>query len=157
VGDDGRQRREQPLRLGELDVGGRVPGLRVEGADDADRGPQDVHGVRGEREFVDDPADPCVQRPPRPLGGREGREFLTVGQVTAPQQPGDLLEGAVLGEFLDGVAPVEQRVRRGVHLGDRGRVGDDTREPLVDLGRGGIGGGRHGRFLRVIAIGFPRG
>jgi hypothetical protein len=54
-------------------------------------------------------------------------------ELAVPQQPGDLLEAAPVGELLHGITAVEQGVRFGIDLGDRGGVDDDAREPLPDI------------------------
>ncbi len=65
--------------------------------------------------------------------GEQGQ--LPVGrQLAVPEQVRDLLERAVLGEILDGVTAIGQRVGLRYDLGDGRGVDDDTGEPFVDGG-----------------------
>ena len=137
VGDDAGQLREQVDRaaLVELRVGDSVRLVQggVGGADHADRGAHDIHRMRRERQLVDDPLGARIERPQRALQLLELLELLGSGQFTVPEQVGDLLEGAVLGEFLHRVSAIQQGVALGVHLGDRRVVDDDSGKALVDF------------------------
>ncbi len=136
VGDDRGQGGEEAFGLGEFRGRGVVGRLRVQRAQHAHGGADDVHGVRGRREVVDDAADPVVEGPARAFPLAEGVQGRGVRQVAVPQQARDLLEGALRRELLHGVPAVQQRVRRGVDLGDGRGVRDDTGQALVDRGVG---------------------
>ena len=107
--------------------------------------PDDVHRVGRPRARVDDRADPGVEGAAGPLGTDEPGQLVRVGELAVPEQPGDLLERAVLGELLHREAPVEQGVGVGVDLRDRRRVDDDPGQALPDLGIGHRSSSRPGR------------
>src|SRR5690606_33509216 len=72
-------------------------------------------------------------RPARALLLLERRELLGSRQLAVPEEEGDLLERARRAELLHRIAAIEQRVGLGVDLRDRGGVGVDAREPLLDV------------------------
>ena len=138
--DHGRQLREQAdgllqVRLGHVRV-------RIGSTERAHRGADDIHRMRGQRHLVDHPFHQRVELTLRPLLSLELIQLLRRRQLTVPEQVGDLLERALLGEFLHRVSAVEQGVRVRIHLGHGRDVDHDAGEPLLDLGRRDLAG-RH--------------
>src|SRR5690606_40928148 len=82
-----------------------------------------------------------VDLSPRALPGSEVTQLPGVGQLAVPEQVRDLLEAAVGGQVLHGVAAVRQRVRRGDHVGDAGGVDDDSGQAAPDVACGCRGHG----------------
>ena len=64
--------------------------------------------------------------------GLERGELLRVGQFAVPEQPGDFLEAAMLGQLLHRVAEIDERVDFRHHLGDARGVHDDAVQAAVD-------------------------
>jgi hypothetical protein len=122
-----------------------VLGVEVEGGQRGDRGHQHPHGVRVVVEPLQEPlADVLVdERVVRDVVGPRF-QLLLAGQLAVDQQVRHLDVGRLLGQLLDGVAPVAQDARVAVDLGDaagaerrgaEGRVVEpDVREQLAPLG-----------------------
>ena len=155
VGDDRRKRGEQADAALEVLLGAaarvehRAAGAGVGGADEADRGTHLVHRVRIQRDQVDRGLDVVGERPVLALLEPEGCELLRSGQLAVPQQVGDGLERLRVRQLLHGVAAVQQAVRLGVDLRDRGRVDDDAREALLDVRLG------HGHSFVMVKLKTP--
>src|SRR5690606_14780701 len=139
--------------------GGGVLRLGIERPEHGDGGAHRVHRMAGHGQGVQRLLHGGVERAVGVEALFQGGELVRAGQLPAPQQMRDRLEGLRRGELRDGVAAVEQGVRLRVHLRDRGDVGDHAVQPLADLrcrgrlrGPGGGGRGAHAVTLGSTSV-----
>jgi hypothetical protein len=88
-------------------------------------------GACGQR--VDDLFDHRVQGAAGALAGGEVRQLPGVGKLAVPEQVGDFFEAAPGGQFLDGIAAVQQGIGLGVDLLNGRIVHYNAVETLFDV------------------------
>ena len=143
-GHDGGQLRPQPDGPAEIR---RLVGVgmstvllamlvdRIEGAQIADGGAQEVHGVAGEGELGQGVGQVPGHVALGSLGRRERFELLGAGELAVPDEVGDLFEAAGRGQPGHRVATVQKDAGLLVYHRDRRRVGDDPGQAPMGLGR----------------------
>jgi hypothetical protein len=132
-GHDRRQLRVETLRLGEVRLGTLDVGFGIDGAEVGHRRLHDVHWVAVLGQVEDELDELVVDLALGVLTGLELLELRLGRQFAVPDEVGDVLEAALRGKFLDGVAAVGQRVGLLDHFGHGRGVDDDAGEALFDF------------------------
>ena len=116
-----------------LDLGGveGVETVLVEGAERRDRRAEHRHRVRVAREAVEEGAQVFVQHRVTANPLLEGRQLVSSRELAVDQQVGDLGEGRLLGQLVDGVAPIAQDAGVTVDVGDGALAGGRVDEAHV--------------------------
>ena len=110
-------------------------GFRVVEPEGGNGGPEDIHrqGILGEP--LHRPHDRLGQRPgPHEVPAQLG-QLGPSGEVPAPEEVDDLLEGGVLGEVVDVVPLVEHPPLDPIDEADAALGRDDPLKPFADVRR----------------------
>ena len=132
-GHDRRQLRVEALGLGQVRLFALDIGFGVDGAEVGHGRLHDVHRVAVLRQVENELDELVVDGT---LGALTLLEFLQLslgGQFAVPDEVGDVLEAALGGELLDGVAAVGQRVRFLDYFRNGRGVDDDAGKALLDF------------------------
>ena len=132
-GHDRRQLGVETLGLGQVRLGALGVGLGVDGAQVGHGRLHDVHRVAVLGQVEDELDELVIDGTLSALALLEFCQLRLGGQFAVPDEVGDVLEAALGGELLHGVAAVGQRVGLLDHFGHCGGVDDDTGEALLDF------------------------